>query len=58
MEVKRWPNAIPLPDQGNERKKTGCRETDSIESGSRFSGSFLTGVSLPNCLDASEFEFS
>jgi len=58
MEVKRWPNAIPLPDRQMKERKRAAEKLSSLNPGLRFSGSFLTGVSLPNCLDACEFEFS
>ena len=58
MEVKRWPNAIPLPDRQMKERKRAAKKLSSLNPGLQFAGSFLTGVSLPNCLDACEFEFS
>jgi oxygen-dependent protoporphyrinogen oxidase len=58
MEVKRWPNAIPLPDRQMKERKRAAKKLSSLNPGLQFAGSFLTGVSLPNCLDACEFEIS
>jgi oxygen-dependent protoporphyrinogen oxidase len=52
QEIKRWPNAIPLPDQAMEKRKRAAENLLVMNPGLRFSGSFLTGVSLPNCLEA------
>ena len=53
MEVKRWPNAIPLPDRQMKERKRAAENLSLLNPGLQISGSFLTGVSLPNCLDAS-----
>ena len=52
QEIKRWPNAIPLPDQAMGERKRAAENLSVMNPGLRFSGSFLTGVSLPNCLEA------
>ena len=57
IEVKKWPAAIPLPDAEMEKRKNAAKKLSSLNPGLCFSGSFLTGVSLPNCLEASTFEF-
>jgi oxygen-dependent protoporphyrinogen oxidase len=57
VEVKKWPAAIPLPDAEMEKRKNAAKKLSSSNPGLGFSGSFLTGVSLPNCLEASTFEF-
>ena len=52
QEIKRWPNAIPLPDHEMGKRKKAATNLSEMNEGLQFSGSFLTGVSLPNCLDA------
>ena len=50
-KVKKWPNAIPLPDNQMIRCKKAAQELSAQNPGLSFSGSYLCGVSLPNCLD-------
>ena len=52
-KVKKWPNAIPLPDKQMIRCKKAAQELSEQNPGLSFSGSYLCGVSLPNCLDPS-----
>ena len=57
VKVKKWSAAIPLPDAEMKKRKNAANKLSSSNPGLCFSGSFLTGVSLPNCLEASAFEF-
>jgi protoporphyrinogen/coproporphyrinogen III oxidase len=52
QKVKKWPNAIPLPDKQMIKCKKAAQKLSLQNPGLSFSGSYLCGVSLPNCLDA------
>lgn len=51
QKVKKWPNAIPLPDKQMIKCKKAAQKLSVQNPGLSFSGSYLCGVSLPNCLD-------
>ena len=51
QKIKRWPLSIPLPDSRMSERKDAARRLSSLNNGLSFSGSHLTGVSLPNCLE-------
>jgi protoporphyrinogen/coproporphyrinogen III oxidase len=52
QRIKRWPNAIPLPDAKMGVRRTAARNLEKENKGLYFTGSHLCGVSLPNCLEA------
>jgi oxygen-dependent protoporphyrinogen oxidase len=53
QEVKLWPQAIPLPDLEMGNRKNAAEKLSKLNPGLSFSGSYLSGASLPNCLEAS-----
>lgn len=53
QEVKLWPQAIPLPDLEMGNRKKAAKKLSKLNPGLSFSGSYLSGASLPNCLEAS-----
>jgi len=55
FEIKKWKNAIPLPDQGMEERKKVAENLSIKNPGLFFRGGHLNGVSLPNCLDPQSF---
>ena len=52
QKIKRWPNAIPLPDAKMGVRRAAARNLEEENDGLYFTGSHLCGVSLPNCLEA------
>ncbi|MDC3283655.1 protoporphyrinogen oxidase [Opitutales bacterium] len=52
QKIKRWPNAIPLPDAKMGDRQSAARDLQEGNNGLYFTGSHLCGVSLPNCLEA------
>ncbi len=50
----RWPKAIPLPDSGQDNRLKAAKHLQDANSGLELSGSHLTGVSLPACLEGAE----
>ncbi len=50
--IKRWKRGIPLPDNQMGIRKHAAQQLERSNPGLTFSGSHLTGVSLPNCLKA------
>ena len=55
VEIKKWKNAIPLPDQGMQERKKIAENLSIKNPGLFFRGGHLNGVSLPNCLDPQSF---
>jgi oxygen-dependent protoporphyrinogen oxidase len=51
QEIKKWSKAIPLPDDKMILSKKAAEKIACQNPGLSFSGSYLSGVSLPNCLD-------
>ena len=51
QKIKRWPNAIPLPDAKMGDRQSAARDLQEGNNGLYFTGSHLCGVSLPNCLE-------
>ena len=49
--LKKWEQAIPLPDKSMKHRKNAASELQEANEGLFFCGSFLSGVSLPNCLE-------
>ena len=52
QKIKRWPNAIPLPDAKMGIRRAAASNLEKENKGLYFTGSHLCGVSLPNCLEA------
>jgi oxygen-dependent protoporphyrinogen oxidase len=50
----RWPKAIPLPDSGQDDRRESAKRLQDANPGLILSGSHLTGVSLPACLEGTE----
>jgi oxygen-dependent protoporphyrinogen oxidase len=50
----RWPKAIPLPDLGQDDRLAAAKRLQDANPGLILSGSHLTGVSLPACLEGTE----
>ena len=50
--IKRWKQSIPLPDKKMSLRVKATKEISSLNKGLFFSGSALSGVSLPNCIEA------
>jgi oxygen-dependent protoporphyrinogen oxidase len=50
----RWPKAIPLPDLGKDDRLVAAKRLQDANPGLILSGSHLTGVSLPACLEGTE----
>jgi oxygen-dependent protoporphyrinogen oxidase len=50
----RWPKAIPLPDSGQDDRLAAAKRLQDANPGLILSGSHLTGVSLPACLEGTE----
>ncbi len=50
----RWPKAIPLPDSGKDDRLVAAKRLQDANPGLILSGSHLTGVSLPACLEGTE----
>jgi oxygen-dependent protoporphyrinogen oxidase len=50
----RWPKAIPLPDSGQDNRLEAAKHLQDANPGLILSGSHLTGVSLPACLEGAE----
>ncbi|MFP6855316.1 MAG: protoporphyrinogen oxidase [Opitutales bacterium] len=48
--LRRWPQAIPLPDHGQDGRLAAARRVADSNPGLRFTGSHLDGVSLPDCI--------
>jgi oxygen-dependent protoporphyrinogen oxidase len=48
--VRRWPRAIPQYEVGHGRFVERAREIEGALPGLRFSGNFLGGVSVPDCI--------
>ena len=55
VEIKKWKNAIPLPDEGMAERKKIAESLSQMNPGLFFRGGHLNGVSLPNCLDPQSF---
>ena len=55
--IKRWKQGIPLPDLKMGERKKAARAIERNNRGLSFSGSHLTGVSLPNCLQGNYSNF-
>tara|TARA_Y100000588_G_scaffold292904_1_gene312411 strand:- start:139 stop:1494 length:1356 start_codon:yes stop_codon:yes gene_type:complete len=49
--LRRWPQAIPIPDGGQDGRLTAATRLGERNPGLRFTGSHLTGVSLPACIE-------
>ena len=45
-----WPQAIPLPDHGQDARLAVARRITTTHPGLHLTGSHLTGVSLPDCI--------
>ena len=54
--VKKWSEAIPLPDGKISLCKKAALELSKANKGLHFAGSYLSGVSLPNCLDPLQYK--
>ena len=52
QKIIRWPQAIPLPDHKMGKKKEAAKSLENQNPGLTFSGSYLCGPPLPNCLQA------
>ncbi|MDG1139531.1 MAG: protoporphyrinogen oxidase [Opitutales bacterium] len=50
--IKRWKQSIPLPDKKMNLRIKASKELSFLNNGLYFSGSALSGVSLPNCIEA------
>lgn len=50
----RWPNAIPLPDSGQDDRLAAAKRLQNMNPGLILCGSHLTGASLPACLEGTE----
>ena len=48
--LQRWPQAIPLPDHGQDARLAAAQRISDKNPGLQLSGSHLTGVSLPDCI--------
>jgi oxygen-dependent protoporphyrinogen oxidase len=48
--VRRWPRAIPQYELGHGRFVERAREIEQSIPGLRFSGNFLYGISVPDCI--------
>jgi oxygen-dependent protoporphyrinogen oxidase len=49
--LRRWTKAIPLPDHGQDARLAAAQRITQNNPGLRFTGSYLTGVSLPDCIE-------
>ena len=54
--VKKWSEAIPLPDGKISLCKKAALELSKVNKGLHFAGSYLSGVSLANCLDPLQYK--
>ena len=52
--VVRWPKAIPLPDSGQDERLAAATRLQEANPGLILTGSHLTGVSLPACLEGAD----
>ena len=50
----RWPKAIPLPDSGQDERLAAATRLQKANPGLILTGSHLTGVSLPACLEGAD----
>jgi protoporphyrinogen/coproporphyrinogen III oxidase len=50
LNVRRWPRAIPQYEVGHSRFVEQAREIETAMPGLRIGGSFLGGVSVPDCV--------
>jgi len=48
--IRRWPRAIPQYEVGHGRFVDRAREIEAALPGLRFSGNFLGGISVPDCI--------
>ena len=48
--VVRWPQAIPLPDSGQDARLAAADKLVAANPGLSFTGSHLTGAALPACM--------
>lgn len=49
--LRRWPQAIPLPDHGQDARLAAAQRIARENAELRFTGSYLSGVSLPDCIE-------
>ncbi|MGE4550328.1 MAG: protoporphyrinogen oxidase, partial [Opitutales bacterium] len=49
--LRRWPQAIPLPDHGQDARLAAAQRIAQENAELRFTGSYLSGVSLPDCIE-------
>ena len=52
--VVHWPKAIPLPDSGQDGRIAAAERLQDANPGLVLTGSHLTGVSLPACLEGAD----
>lgn len=48
--IVRWPQAIPLPDSGQDARLAAAAKLTAANPGLSFTGSHLTGAALPACI--------